>query len=311
MQKGLYMDNDICDKTTILPIGTKNGCFTVIAGFEAYQEERAKDKIAKLEEEKQKFINGEKSSWHNFDSAETFDKLIQQEKDTRLYKVQCKCGKTFFRDAEFIFRKRWRDCSEDCALIVQREVKAIASYKRIKSSNYDITFVNSIHDSLEIVECTNDNVEAVDKRNKKVYIYKEFRCKCYLCGREYTFQSDEFEIRSDRYGRHADIGYYCKACCECRDNSSSFQWRTVKILNEHRIPYKVEVSFPDLLSEKGNPLRFDFAILNESGDIKCLIECQGEQHYKIGGGYGGYANLNARQCVMNKSENTLKRIPFR
>jgi hypothetical protein len=85
----------------------------------------------------------------------------------------------------------------------------------------------------------------------------------------------------------------------------------LKILSEYRIPYGVEASFPDWLSEKGNPLRFDFAILNESGDIKCLIECQGEQHYKIGGGYGGYANLNARQCVMNKSENTLKRISFR
>ena len=42
-------------------------------------------------------------------------------------------------------------------------------------------------------------------------------------------------------------------------------------------------------------MRFDFAILNENNDIKYLIECQGRQHYEIGGGYGGYASLDARQ----------------
>ncbi len=296
------MVDNMCDVDKNLPIGTKNGCFTVIAGFEAYQEECAKNQISKLEEGKRKFINGEKVSWCNFDSVDTFDERIQEEKNKKLYKIQCKCGKTFFRDENFIFFKKWRTCSEDCGLRLQKEAKIVASLPRIKSSSYDIAFANNTHDSFEIIECTNDNLEGdpiIDDRRKKgagrVYLYKEFRCKCYLCGREYVFRSDEFEIRSDRYGRRADIGYYCNACCECRENSSSFQWRTLKILHKHGIPYKVEVSFPDLLSEKGNPLRFDFAILNENNDIKYLIECQGKQHYEIGGGYGGYSSLNARQ----------------
>ena len=162
--------------------------------------------------------------------------------------------------------------------------------------------MNNTHDSLKIIECTNDSVEGEisvqDGRKKgagRVYLYKEFRCKCYLCGREYYFRSDKFEIKSDTYGYRADIGYYCDAHCDCRENSSSFQWRTEKILHEFGIPYVVEFSFSDLLSEKGNPLRFDFAVLNENNDIKCLIECQGKQHYEIGGGYGGYASLNLRK----------------
>ncbi|HHT7239575.1 hypothetical protein ABWK42_02150 [Bacillus sp. JJ927] len=34
---------------SVLPIGKKHGCFTIIGGFEVYQEEVAKKKIADLE----------------------------------------------------------------------------------------------------------------------------------------------------------------------------------------------------------------------------------------------------------------------
>lgn len=296
------MKADSENTTDILSIGAKSGCLTIIAGFEAYQYERAVERIAKFAEEKQKFIAGEKSSWCNFDSVETYDRFIEDEKNKELYKIKCKCGREFFRSKEFFLRKKWRDCGDECGLKMQREAKLIASYPRIKSESYDNDFLNKIHDSLEIIECTNDRVEGnpiiQDKRKKgagRVYLYKEYRCKCYLCGKEYTFRSDQFEIKSDNYGRRAEIGYYCIAKCECRENSSSFQWRTVKLLQEHGISYRVEISFQDLLSDKGNPLRYDFAILNADESIKCLIECQGKQHYEIGGGYGGYASLQIRQ----------------
>lgn len=51
-----------------------------------------------------------------------------------------------------------------------------------------------------------------------------------------------------------------------------------QILRETGIPFHREYSFPDLKSVKGRPLRFDFAIYNESG-ITTLIECQGSQHF--------------------------------
>lgn len=292
------MSENKYDEAKILPIGTKNGCFTIIAGFEAYQEERAKEKISKLEENKQRFLRGEQLPWCNFDSADTFDKRIAEEKSRKLYKIQCKCGKTSFALESFIFLKKWRDCGDDCDLKVQREAKKIASYPRVKSADYDVSFLNNTHDSLKIIECTNDNLEGrivVNDRRKKgagqVYLYKEFRCQCYLCGREYFFRSDRFKIKSDSYGARADIGYYCDAHCECRDNSSSFQWRTVKIFHEFSVPYAVEISFADLLSERGNPLRFDFAILDDKSNIKYLVECQGKQHYEANDHFGGVGGL--------------------
>lgn len=34
-------------------------------------------------------------------------------------------------------------------------------------------------------------------------------------------------------------------------------------------------------------LKFDFAVFNDDGSIKCLIECQGEQHYQPVDEFGG------------------------
>ncbi len=288
-------------KDDVLPIGFKNGCFTIVGGFDVYQQEVAIIKIAKLEEEKQKFINGESSSWHNFKNIETFDECIAREKDRQLYKVRCKCGKERFESAGFILRKKWRDCGDECGMRFQREAKMVASYPRIKHPSYDIEFTNNIHESLSILGCIDDNFEGepiVDDKRKKgagrVYLYKKYRCKCYLCGKEYEFLSKDFEIRIDRYGPKASLGYYCNAFCDCH-TISSFQWRTIAILNEYKVPYNVEVSFPDLLSEKGNPLRFDFLIMNLNGTTKCLVECQGEQHFKVGNDFGGYPSLKIRQ----------------
>ncbi|MBE6732568.1 MAG: hypothetical protein E7561_01040 [Ruminococcaceae bacterium] len=122
----------------VLSVGQKNGCFTVIAGFDAYQKECASERIAKLKEEKQKFINGEKSSWSNFDSVETFDRQIEDEKNRKLYKIKCKCGREFFGSKELFLSKKWRDCGDGCNLKSQREAKRIALYQRVESPTYSL-----------------------------------------------------------------------------------------------------------------------------------------------------------------------------
>ena len=76
-----------------------------------------------------------------------------------------------------------------------------------------------------------------------------------------------------------------------------------KILKENNVPYRVEVTFPNLYGV-GNKtlLRYDFSILNLDGTIKCLIECQGEQHYKPIDEFGG-----KEQFEIQKKNDELKR----
>ena len=52
-----------------------------------------------------------------------------------------------------------------------------------------------------------------------------------------------------------------------------------EFFKEASVEYVREYSFPDLLSRKGFPLRFDFAIF-KNGLLYCLIEFQGKQHYE-------------------------------
>lgn len=161
-------------------------------------------------------------------------------------------------------------------------------------------YTNTIHESLKILECIDKNYEndswiekTRGKRIKHIKSCNKYRCQCYLCKKEHIFKSLDFEIRNDDYGRNADVGYYSNAYCNCHE-ISSFQWRTVKILKEYNINYKVEVSFQDLRGSR-NLLRYDFAIFNTDGSIKFLIECQGKQHYEPVKKFGGKSQFEYQE----------------
>lgn len=64
-----------------------------------------------------------------------------------------------------------------------------------------------------------------------------------------------------------------------------------KILNENNIIYQREFSFKDLIYK--NPLRFDFAIFKNNGELSHLIEYDGIQHsfFKENGGWNNEENF--------------------
>ena len=45
-----------------------------------------------------------------------------------------------------------------------------------------------------------------------------------------------------------------------------------EILSEAGFPFKMEYSFPDLKSDNGRPLRFDFVVFDDDGRIDFIIE---------------------------------------
>lgn len=66
--------------------------------------------------------------------------------------------------------------------------------------------------------------------------------------------------------------------CGCNSTSSG-ENLIEKYLDEHNIKYQREYTFPDLYGNV-RQLRFDFGIFNENSELTCLIEYQGEQHFK-------------------------------
>ena len=68
-----------------------------------------------------------------------------------------------------------------------------------------------------------------------------------------------------------------------------------EILQQAGLPIEEEYIFPELVSSSGRPLRFDFAVFDDDGDIDFLIEYQGIQHYEAKSKFGGYTGLRKQQ----------------
>ena len=68
-----------------------------------------------------------------------------------------------------------------------------------------------------------------------------------------------------------------------------------EILSKAGLNFKEEYIFPDLVSSNGRPLRFDFAVFDDDGDLDFLIEYQGIQHYEAKSKFGGYQGLRKQQ----------------
>lgn len=77
--------------------------------------------------------------------------------------------------------------------------------------------------------------------------------------------------------------------------SSRGEIKIHEILENNGIFFEEEYVFPDLTSFSGHPLRFDFAVFDDGGDLDFLIEYQGIQHYEPKSKFGGIAGLRQQQ----------------
>ena len=82
--------------------------------------------------------------------------------------------------------------------------------------------------------------------------------------------------------------------------ASRAEIKIAEILREAGLNFKMEYIFPDLRSENGRPLRFDFVIFDDDGLIDFIIEYQGRQHYEASSKFGGKRGLYQQQHNDNK-----------
>ena len=232
----------------------------------------------------------------------------------------------FYRDKDALSRmfNKHYDSFDDyisnrCGLAIEAWKKKQQAYKdnasKSYAENYQNDYTGTIYESLEVLECIDTNYEEPysygDLRYKDAYtykIYKLYKCRCYVCGKEQNIKCSDFGIfPPTRYGNTAYNGYWSNAKCKCHP-ISSFQWIVNKILIENNISYRVEYSFDDLYGMYGvNKLRFDFAVFNEDDTIKCLIECQGPQHDEPIEEFGGEKQFEKQVKNDNLKEEYAKR----
>ena len=69
--------------------------------------------------------------------------------------------------------------------------------------------------------------------------------------------------------------------CGCTVSRGELKVR--EILNQHHVKFTTQKTYLDLTTIRGGKPRFDFAILDDYGEVVGLIEYQGIQHYKSTG----------------------------
>ena len=68
-----------------------------------------------------------------------------------------------------------------------------------------------------------------------------------------------------------------------------------EILREAGFVFTMEQAFEVLNSPNGRPLRFDFCVFDDDGNVDFLIEYQGKQHYEPSSKFGGKRGFYQQQ----------------
>lgn len=136
-------------------------------------------------------------------------------------------------------------------------------------------------------------------------------------GEEYRGANEKIKIEHKECGhiwevRAAHI-LYRSGCPKC--NKSKGEELVGELLRENRLSYKTQYTFPDCVNKKELP--FDFAVENREGEVHCLIEYDGEQHFKPFKHFGGVTkfeqlknNDRIKDEYCRDNDITLIRIPY-
>lgn len=194
------------------------------------------------------------------------------------WKVQCKCGTI----KEVSRQSLVSGASQSCGCL-QKELTS-----ELTKSN----LLNQQFGYLTVI------AEVPERKNGEVY----WLCKC-KCGK--TLPISGHSLRQKR-----------TVSCGCMKMSIG-EYNIETTLKNNHIKYAREFSFKDLVSSKNKPLRYDFAILDDKGVVKRLIEFDGQQHNQAVSYFGGEKQLlktknhdYLKNCYAKYRNIPLVRIPY-
>lgn len=106
--------------------------------------------------------------------------------------------------------------------------------------------------------------------------------------------------------------YYNTSCRQC--NESKGERKVREYLDENKYIFRREHEFENLVGLGGSKLRYDFAIFDKSNNLNCLIEYDGEFHFKKQYENDGHEkivihdSIKTNYCIANNIP--LIRIPY-
>jgi hypothetical protein len=164
--------------------------------------------------------------------------------------------------------------------------KYYSSFHNVKTSNKTSRFSTKNIYTIENIELW------MSKHDKSYYLYCDEYKGSSVCNIFLTCKI----CKHSWYGCWRNIYSGRRGCPAC---SLSYGERKIySFLFKNKLDFEIEYEFKDLVSERGNPLRYDFYIKNKN----ILIEYQGQQHYYSVEYFGGEKDL-----LKNKIRDEIKR----
>lgn len=167
--------------------------------------------------------------------------------------------------------------------------------------SYKRDFVGQYWDTLHIEKCVEDPFLILEKNQyspAKIIVTKKYKTHCSLCGKNKEIISSNLKVDYED-----GVGYQLKESCDCH-SISSFEAKTMDILNQLGVTYGREIMFDELTGDAGYPLRFDFVLYKEKDSngnplYDLAIELQGPHHYASGyyDEYGEYISDSGQHSI--------------
>ena len=166
-----------------------------------------------------------------------------------------------------ILSDKYNNASDKIKATTKEGYIVFSSFSNLKNNSYDIFSKSNpytIYNIKNFIKINNMNCELLSNEYIDNKSLLEFRCEC--CGKTFKTSWNIFQGKNKT------------KCDSCSGKQSSYSKLVESFLKENNIKYEKEYSFDDCKYK--NTLSFDFAILKDNGNIKILIECDGEQHFK-------------------------------
>ena len=196
------------------------------------------------------------TGWRMSEHGQPGSILTVIQRDTEFDKVRygrpirwiCKCDCGTIKSIDGAELRRKKSPTLSCGCLARERNKHFGDFTALNLSNKKFGMLTPLY---------------ITGKNK--YHYNIWHCKC-DCGNECDVVSREL--------MHGDT-----ISCGCKKNSYREQLIAER-LKSYNVNFIKEYSFNDLKDVL--PLRFDYAIINQDGSVKFLIEHQGQQHYSPG-----------------------------
>lgn len=176
-------------------------------------------------------------------------------------KLKCRCGNEFvttFDSFKNSGKRRCNFCSnkntgKTAALLANRRPKSEGPYNKSNHNEFVTRMYKLLKDEYSVLG------QYTTARDKILVKHND-------CGHEYYVAPDKILNQNRR----------CPNCSDFRSSKASKEIESW--LTEHDVLFEKEYKFPDCKHQRS--LAFDFAVLDSDEHVKCLIEYDGEQHFR-------------------------------